>query len=219
MSGKVLITGMSNSGKTSLLKPLKDAFVVSRDGKPFSLPLPHVNVSEYNSMDEFLDLVQEKLEAYETKFKKSPDTIVFDSVSRIFTDIEAYCTRKFNGFEVWSNVNKEVNKFVEAVNTLQEAGYNIVLIAHAVWDENAKRYIETCKGSFAKTGGFLSTTDYAINIDIVGSKRIITHRGINLARTLLEGVPDKESVDTFNLQDYLDKIKAISDKVSEEWSI
>lgn len=219
MSAKILITGMSNAGKTTLLKPLKNAFVVSRDGKPFSLPIAHTNVGEYNSIDELLDIVQDKLDAYEAKFKKYPDTVVFDSVSRIFTDIEAYCTRKFNGFEVWSNVNKEVNKFVEAINSLQEAGYNIVLIAHAVWDENAKRYIETCKGSFAKTGGFLSTTDYAINIDIVGSKRIITHRGINLARTLLEGVPDKESVDTFNLQDYLDKIKAISDKVSEEWSI
>lgn len=219
MSAKILITGMSNAGKTTLLKPLKNAFVVSRDGKPFSLPIAHTNIGEYSSIDELLDIVQDKLDAYEAKFKKYPDTVVFDSVSRIFTDIEAYCTRKFNGFEVWSNVNKEVNKFVEAINSLQEAGYNIVLIAHAVWDENAKRYIETCKGSFAKTGGFLSTTDYAINIDIVGSKRIITHRGINLARTLLEGVPDKESVDTFNLQDYLDKIKAISDKVSEEWSI
>ena len=219
MSGKVLITGMSNAGKTSLLKPLKNAFVVSRDGKPFSLPLPHVNVSEYSSMDELLDLVQEKLEAYESKFNRSPDTIVFDSVSRIFTDIEAYCTRKYNGFEVWSNVNKEVNKFVEAINSLQEAGYNIVLIAHAVWDENAKRYIETCKGSFAKTGGFLSTVDYAINIDIVGSRRILTHRGINLARTLLEGVPDKEPADGFSLQDYLDKIKANADAVSEQWSI
>jgi hypothetical protein len=219
MPAKVLITGMSNAGKTSLLKPLKNAFVVSRDGKPFSLPLPHVNVSEYSSMDELLDLVQEKLEAYEAKFNKSPDTIVFDSVSRIFTDIEAYCTRKYNGFEVWSNVNKEVNKFVEAINSLQEAGYNIVLIAHAVWDENAKRYIETCKGSFAKTGGFLSTVDYAINIDIVGSRRILTHRGINLARTLLEGVPDKEPADGFSLQDYLDKIKANADAVSEQWSI
>ena len=219
MPAKVLITGMSNAGKTSLLKPLKNAFVVSRDGKPFSLPLPHVNVSEYSSMDELLDLVQEKLEAYEAKFNRSPDTIVFDSVSRIFTDIEAYCTRKYNGFEVWSNVNKEVNKFVEAINSHQEAGYNIVLIAHAVWDENAKRYIETCKGSFAKTGGFLSTVDYAINIDIVGSRRILTHRGINLARTLLEGVPDKEPADGFNLQDYLDKIKTNADAVSEQWSI
>ena len=219
MPAKVLITGMSNAGKTSLLKPLKNAFVVSRDGKPFSLPLTHVNVSEYSSMDELLNLVQEKLEAYENKFNKSPDTIVFDSVSRIFTDIEAYCTRKYNGFEVWSNVNKEVNKFVEAINSLQEAGYNIVLIAHAVWDENAKRYIETCKGSFAKTGGFLSTVDYAINIDIVGSRRILTHRGINLARTLLEGVPDKEPADGFSLQDYLDKIKANADAVSEQWSI
>ena len=34
---KLLITGLSNSGKTTLLKTLKDVLVVSRDGKPFSL--------------------------------------------------------------------------------------------------------------------------------------------------------------------------------------
>lgn len=37
---------------------------------------------------------------------------------------------------------------------MQENGFNIVLIAHAVWDENAKKYIETCKGSFAKLEDF-----------------------------------------------------------------
>ena len=83
---------------------------------------------------------------------------------------------------------------------------------------NAKKFIETCKGSFAKTGGFLSTVDYAINIDIVGNKRIVTHRGTSLSRTLIEGMPDKESADTFNLQTYLDKIKE-STQVAEKWSI
>ena len=148
-----------------------------------------------------------------------PDTIAFDSVSRIFTDIETSCSKRFNGYEVWANVNKEINKFLEAINVLQENGFNIVLIAHAVWDENAKKYIETCKGSFAKIGGFLSTVDYALNIDIVGNKRMITHRGTSLSRSLLDDVPDKESANEFNLQTYIDKIKAKSDVVSEKWSI
>ena len=215
---KILIAGLPNTGKTTLLKTLKNAFVVSRDGKPFSLPMPHVNVPEYQKIDDLLDLVQEKLTAYEEKFKALPDTICFDSVSRIFTDIEASCSKRFHGYDVWSNVNKEINTFLDALNSMQESGFNLVLIAHAVWDVDAKKFIETCKGSFAKTGGFLSTVDYAINIDIVGNKRIVTHRGTSLSRTLIEGMPDKESADTFNLQTYLDKIKE-STMVAEKWSI
>jgi hypothetical protein len=219
MSAKILITGMPNTGKTTLLKPLQNVLVMARDGKPFSLELPHVNVAEFKNIDEFLNLLEEKLEAYNAKMGHYPDTIAFDSVSRIFTDIETSCSKRFNGYEVWANVNKEINKFLEAINVLQENGFNIVLIAHAVWDENAKKYIETCKGSFAKIGGFLSTVDYALNIDIVGNKRMITHRGTSLSRSLLDDVPDKESANEFNLQTYIDKIKAKSDVVSEKWSI
>ena len=215
---KILIAGLPNTGKTTLLKSLKNAFVVSRDGKPFSLPMPHVNVPEYQKIDDLLDLVQDKLTAYEEKFKSLPDTICFDSVSRIFTDIEASCSKRFHGYDVWSNVNKEINTFLDALNSMQESGFNLVLIAHAVWDVDAKKFIETCKGSFAKTGGFLSTVDYAINIDIVGNKRIVTHRGTNLSRTLISDMPDKESADNFNLQTYLDKIKE-STMVAEKWSI
>lgn len=219
MSAKILITGMPNTGKTTLLKPLNNALVIARDGKPFSLELPHVNVAEFKNIDEFLNLLEDKLEVYKNKMGSYPDTIAFDSVSRIFTDIETSCGKRFNGYEVWANVNKEINKFLEAINMLQENGFNIVLIAHAVWDENAKKYIETCKGSFAKIGGFLSTVDYALNIDIVGNKRIITHRGTSLSRSLLDDIPDKESASDFNLQTYIDKIKAKSDVVSEKWSI
>lgn len=215
---KILIAGLPNTGKTTLLKSLKNAFVISRDGKPFSLPMPHVNVPEYTKIDDLLDLVQDKLTAYEEKFKSLPDTICFDSVSRIFTDIEASCSKRFHGYDVWSNVNKEINTFLDALNSMQESGFNLVLIAHAVWDADAKKFIETCKGSFAKTGGFLSVVDYAINIDIVGNKRIVTHRGTNLSRTLISDMPDKESADNFNLQTYLDKIKE-STQVAEKWSI
>jgi len=215
---KILIAGLPNTGKTTLLKTLKNAFVVSRDGKPFSLPMPHVNVPEYQKIDDLLDLVQDKLTAYEERFKALPDTICFDSVSRIFTDIEASCSKRFHGYDVWSNVNKEINTFLDALNSMQESGFNLVLIAHAVWDVDAKKFIETCKGSFAKTGGFLSVVDYAINIDVVGNKRIVSHRGTSLSRTLIADMPDKESADNFNLQTYLDKIKE-STQVAEKWSI
>ena len=219
MSAKILITGLSNAGKTHLLKTLKDVLVFSRDGKPFSLEIPHVNVPDYNTIDELLDLVQEKIESYKDKVGDYPKTLAFDSVSRIFTDIETISQNKFKGFDVWSNINMEVNKFVAAINDMQAADYNIVLIAHAVFDPDAKKFIETCKGSFAKTGGFLSTVDYAVNIDIVGNKRIVTHKGMHLSRTLLDDIPDKQNADEFSLQEYLEKVEKKSKTVSEKWSI
>ena len=219
MPAKCLITGMPNTGKTTLLKTLKNALVISRDGKPFSLELPHVNVNEYTNMNNFLALVSDKLEAYNKRFGTYPETIAFDSVSRIFTDVETSCSKRFNGYEVWANVNKEIQTFLEAINSMQENGFNIVLIAHAVWDENAKKYIETCKGSFAKIGGFLSVVDYALNIDLVGNKHIITHRGGSLSRTLLSDIPDKQNADDFSLQEYIDKIANKSNEVAEKWSI
>ena len=219
VGSKVLITGLSNAGKTTLLKPLKNVLVVSRDGKPFSLELPHVNVGEYSRIDELLDIVQSKLDAYKERFNEYPDTIVFDSVSRIFTDIETSCSKRFDGFKIWDAINKEINTFVEAISDLQSNGFNVVLIAHAVWDEKAGKYVETCKGSFQKIGGWLSTVDYALNIDTIGSKRIVTHRGNSLSRTLLEGIPDKEDANTFNLQEYLDKIHSKANVVTEKWSI
>ena len=220
MSAKILITGLANSGKTSLLKPLEKALVFSRDGKPFSLELPHTNISDYAKIDELLDVVAEKYETYKEKTGAYPETVVFDSVSRIFTDIETNCQSKYKGFDVWSNVNMEVNRFVAAVNQLHtENRVNVVLIAHAVFDMESKTYTETCKGSFAKTGGFLSTVDYAVNISIVGSKRFVTHKGMQLSRTLLEDMPEKEDVNNFNLQHYLDRIKEKSTIVTEKWSI
>ena len=227
MSAKILITGLANTGKTSLLKPLENVLVISRDGKPFPLELPHVNVPDYLndkgknifSIDNLLELVSNKLEVYKEKFKAYPDTVVFDSVSRIFTDIETSCSNRFSGYDIWSNVNKEINEFLSAINELQDNGFNLVLIAHAVFDVDAKKFIETCKGSFAKTGGFLSTVDYAINIDIVGKKRIVTHKGMNLSRSLLEDIPEKEDVNNFNLQTYINKIKEKSEAIQTKWSI
>ena len=219
MPAKILVTGLANSGKTSLLKPLEKVLVFSRDGKPFSLELPHVNVPDYDKIDELLDVVQEKLEAYKEKVGEYPDTLVFDSVSRIFTDIETNSQNRFKGYDVWSNVNMEVNKFVAATNELLASGFNVVLIAHAVFDVETKTFTETCKGSFAKTGGFLSTVDYAVNVSVVGNKRIVQHKGMQLSRTLIDDMPDKEDVNNFNLQDYLDKIKIKSEVVNEKWSI
>lgn len=216
---KLLITGLANSGKTSLLKTLKNVLVISRDGKPFSLPLPHFNVPDYTSVNELMDMIESKINIYKTKYKEMPQTIVFDSVSRIFTDIESNCNKKYNGFDVWKNVNLEISDFVSNVNQMVEYGINVVLIAHVMWDEKAGKFIETCKGNFAKIGGFLSVVDYAVNIDTKGNDYVVQLYGNNLSRTLLENMPQKILANEFNLQDYINKIHIHAEEVNNEFSL
>ena len=218
-SAKILITGMPNTGKTTLLSSLKNVLVVSRDGKPFSLPMPHYNVEEYSGMANFLEQLENKVNAYSERFGKMPETIAFDSVSRLFTDIENDCNKRYVGFNVWTNVNKDINEFLNIVQELQNTNINVVLIAHVMWDEKAGKFVETSKGSFQKIGGFLSTVDYAINVDVIGKKHIVTLKGTNLSRSLLSDIPEKQDASEFNLQDYLDKIRERINKVTEEWSI
>ena len=50
-------------------------------------------------------------------------------------------------------------------------------------------------------------------------KRIVTHRGTNLARTLLDEIPDKQDVKDFSLQHYIDLIKSKATEVQEKWEI
>lgn len=219
MAAKVLITGISNSGKSTLCKTLKNAFIISYDGKPCQLPMAHVNVAEFSSIDELMALVDEKIGAFTEKFKKKPDTIVFDSVSRILTRIEEYCTKKYSGFDIWRQVNNEINALNSNLGAIQEAGFNLVLITHVVFDPETKRFAETAKGSFAKIGGFTSVVDEAVNIDVMGNKRIVTHRGSNIARTLLDDIPDKEDANDFNLQAYIDKLNEKSNEITKKWSL
>ena len=54
-----------------------------------------------------------------------------------------------------------------------DSDINVVIIAHAVYDAESGSYTETCKGNFARTGGYLSTVDYAIYIELKGNKRIV----------------------------------------------
>lgn len=217
MSVKYLISGLPNSGKTTLLKDLKNAYVVAVDGKKYPFEQPHTNIDEFENIEELIDLVSEKIDSYEEKFKQLPDTVVFDSVSRIFMLIIDNCNNKYQGFTVWSEANKQIHKFVNFVTEISNANMNIVLVSHAIYDENTGKYSEVSQGNFGKTGGFLSTVDYASFIEIKSNKRLMHHRNPKfMARTLLEDMPDQQPVSEYNIQEYLDKIKAISSK-AEKW--
>ena len=155
MAVKLLISGMSNSGKTTLTNTLTDCLVVSHDGKNYPFAKPHTNVASFASTGELITHINEKMEAYNTKFKTYPTTVVFDSVSKIFDTLLDSCNIKHTGFKIYSELNREIHEFTDYVqNVLISAGINVVLISHALYDPETSIYTLVGKGDFQKRGGW-----------------------------------------------------------------
>lgn len=153
MSIKLLIAAESNSGKTTLTRDLKDALVVSHDGKRYPFPIPHVMIDTFGTIDELIATINEKIVAYKGKFGAYPKTVVFDSVSKIFDTVLDNCNSKYTGFAIYTALDKEVHTLTEYIqNTLIASDMNVVLISHALYDADTSKYNLIGKGSFQKRG-------------------------------------------------------------------
>lgn len=147
MSVKLLISAEANSGKTTLTKNLKNSLVISHDGKRYPFPVPHVMVPTFESVNELINTTVEKIEAFKDKFGEYPETVVFDSVSKIFDTIHANCNEKYKGFVIYSELDKEVVAFTGFIeNSLIASGMNVVLISHALYDADTAKFNLVGKG-------------------------------------------------------------------------
>ena len=217
MSVKLLISAEANSGKTTLTKNLENSLVISHDGKRYPFPVPHVLIPTFENIQELINLTVEKIEAYKEKFGAYPDTIVFDSVSKVFDTIHANCNEKYKGFVIYSELDKEVVAFTSFIeNSLIASGMNVILISHALYDSDTAKYNLVGKGSFAKRGGFLAEVDEALFIEVKSNKRVIHFRSAKLpARSLQEDLPESISVEDFNLQEHINKLAGNAGAVDE----
>jgi len=149
MSVKLLISSEANAGKTTLTKSLKDALVVSHDGKKYPFKVPHVMVDTFDSSTALINLINQKILAYREKFGAYPKTIVFDSVSKIFDTILDNCSIKHTGFKIYSELSREIHDITDYVqNTLIASDMNVVLISHAIWDQETAKYNLVGKGEY-----------------------------------------------------------------------
>lgn len=151
MAVKLLISGQSNSGKTTLVKSLdpKSTLVISHDGKLFPFPLPHVNVDTFDNAKKLTAIITDKIEAFHDKLGTYPATIVIDSVSKVFDTLLDGCATRFTGFNVYSNLNKEIHELTEYIqNTLIASDINVVLISHAIYDPDTTNYNLVGKGKY-----------------------------------------------------------------------
>ena len=217
MSVKLLISGESNAGKTTLTKSLVDTLVVSHDGKKYGFPVPHITVPTFDSTADLIELVNSKIVAYKDKFGSYPKTVVFDSVSKIFDTMHNNCNNKYTGYKIYGGLDKEISAFTTYIeNTLIASNMNVILISHALYDPDTAKYTLVGKGSFSKKGGFLSEVDQAIFIEAKAAKRLVHFRSSKFpARTLQDDDPDSIDVAKFNLQDYVTKLASTQESVDE----
>ena len=149
MSVKLLISGESNSGKTTLLNTLdpKTTLVISHDGKNFPFPIPHVNVATFGTTKELTDIITDKINAFHEKLGHYPGTIVIDSVSKVFDTLMDSMSTKFTGFNVYSNLNSQIHEFTDFIqNSLIASDINVILISHALYDADTTNYNLVGKG-------------------------------------------------------------------------
>lgn len=217
---KILISGASNTGKTTLLKTLKDALVFNYDNKVFPYAIPHRNIFEkehggrITSGEDFKNRLQTLLKDYKTKMNKLPSVLAIDSISTVIEDVETALTVAYkdsNGFKKWDEYRTSVHQISDAINSLISLGINVVTITHSVYNNNNGKWEDTTKGGFAKKeGGFLSTVDYAICVDVNAdnSRVIYLNNAYRMSRNAINYKNGIEFVDAkeFSLQEYLDTI-------------
>ncbi len=218
---KLLVSSLPNVGKTTLLQTLTDVLVVARDGKKYPFQQPHVNVPDFTSADQLIQLFFEKVEAYEERVGELPKTIAVDSISKILLDIEGYVLEQVKSYP-YGKVNTEIKKVVDFIERDLSPNFNVILVSHALYNEDTVGYqLVNAGGSYGKKGGILSEVDEAIFLELKGSKRIVHFRNSKLAsRTTVPvaDLPDTLPVEDFDLQKHLDMLTKKQSRASE-WSL
>ena len=216
---KLLISGLPVMGKTTLLKTLEKVLVVARDGKKYPFQQPHVNVPDFTASEQFIDLVVDKVNAYEKKVGEQPEIVAIDSISKILLDVEAYVLEQVKSYP-YGKVNTEIKRIVDFIERDLCAAFDVVLVSHAMYNEDTVGYtLVNAGGSYGKKGGILSEVDEAIFLELKGKKRIIHFRNPRLAaRTVMTDLPDSMPAEDFNLNDHIKMLRTKQGKASA-WSL
>jgi len=204
---KFLVAAFESSGKSTLTSQLDKVLVFNMDKKEYGFKVPHVNIKGYEGMDALIDLITEKLEAYNEKFGEYPQTVVFDTVTQMYSAMQKYNGTKYKGFDEHKANNADtlaINEFIE--ESLIPSGINVVIVAHTIYDEATGRHIIPATGAFAKSGSWLSVVNDAVFIEKKANKLLVHTGGLKFpARTTLD-IPTAVEISEYSIQEHLQQL-------------
>lgn len=217
---KLLICGFESSGKSTIASQLDDVLVFNFDHKEYGFKVPHVNVKDYNGLDEMIGLITEKIEQYKDKLGKYPKTVVFDTMTQFYSSMQQYNGTKYKGFEEHKQNNQDTltfNKFIE--DSLIPSDINVIIVAHTIFDESTSRYIIPATGAFAKAGSWLSVVNESIYIEKKSNKLIIHTNSLKYpCRSTLADIKTGVNSEEYSLQVHIDALTSVKLE-SEEFLI
>lgn len=241
---KILVNGVAGAGKTSSLEGFgNETLVISRDAKLFNLRIPHMIVDKYYDMTTMLyggkvvengveievAGVANKVREYTDKMGKVPKNVAIDSVSQIWMDVIDKASLSPNKYgSQGAEVTKEMGIFVKFIHEYLELnGVNIILLNHVIEEKSegvpTGVLVPFGQGKFKEKGGFFSTVNEAVTIEVSGGHRLVHTNNLNkMARTTLTDVPVKmwmrntvddlkskklkEGEKYFNLKEYMEML-------------
>jgi len=228
---KILLTGLSNSGKTNALRTLdpETTLVINTDGKSFPFGIPHSNYQTFPDVTSLIEGWEEdgehvkgivdSMHAFKEMTGAYPKTVAIDTVSRVFQIISDNCNTKYKNFDIHSNIAKEIALFN---NFLQEQlvmnGINVISLTHVVYDEKLGVYQDASSGAYKKAGGSISVHDNVSFFHIKGKKYMVTHRSPGLpCRTLLteEQLPSVQEASEYSLKEHIELLESSNQEITK----
>ena len=208
---KLVVAGYEASGKTTLISQINNALVMSSDNKAFTAKVPHFRYTEYTGLQDFINTLEAKIEAYKAKFNKLPETIVIDSITHYDSIMTKWANNTFKGFTVYSQLGAnlfDMNAYFEQV--LIANGINVVLTAHTAFNADTGRYSIPAAGEFGKKGSWLSVTDNGIFIETKNGKRIVHTNTVKFpCRSRLPDYVNEVDIDKYDINDHIAKLKSL----------
>jgi hypothetical protein len=208
---KLLVSAFESSGKSTITSQLKDALVFNFDHKEYSFRVPHVNIKEYQGIDNLIELISQKIELYQEKMGSLPKTVVFDTVTQLYSSMQRYNGDKYKGFDEHRQNNLDTlafNSFVE--DSLIPSDINVVIVAHTMYDESTSRYTIPATGAFKNAGSWLSVVNDSVFIEKKANKLVVHTNNLKFpSRTTLQDLPTGVDIESYSLQDHLDQLNAV----------
>ena len=218
---KLLVTGLESSGKSTITSEIKDALVINFDNKEYNFEVANADFREYTGLDSVINFINNKLVAYKEKNGKFPKVLVIDTVTQLYSSMVLYNSKKYTGFNIHSQNNVDtldLNNYFEDV--ILANGVDLVVVAHAIFDPDTKAYTIKSQGQFRDAGSWLSIVNDSIFIEKRNGKLTVFLNDIKYpSRTSLEKIEEKMSIDDYDINTHLEKLRNSKETIQNKFKL